>query len=64
LLVEDVLVPGPAVPGASAVPDVVYESGESSVPSDDERPLSYAPFYGIPYVPLPTVERHRTRVRS
>lgn len=59
-----VLVPGP---GAAAVPgqDASYESGEPSVaPSDDERPLSYVPFYGVPYVPLPTVGRHRIRVRS
>jgi hypothetical protein len=58
-----VLVPGPgaAAPGA----DAAYESGEPSVvAADDERPLSYVPFYGIPYVPLPTVDRHRIRVRS
>ncbi|MFF0002863.1 DMT family transporter [Streptomyces tibetensis] len=58
-----VLAPGPgaAAPGA----DAAYESGEPSVvAADDERPLSYVPFYGIPYVPLPTVDRHRIRVRS
>ncbi|MEU1102757.1 DMT family transporter [Streptomyces tibetensis] len=58
-----VLTPGPgaAAPGA----DAAYESGEPSVvTADDERPLSYVPFYGIPYVPLPTVDRHRIRVRS
>jgi hypothetical protein len=54
-------VPVPAVAGAGrgeteAGPDVAYESGE--------RPLSYAACYGIPYVPMPTVERHRTRIRS
>ncbi|MFF5955230.1 DMT family transporter [Streptomyces luteogriseus] len=66
-----VLVPGPgAVAAAAAVVASVeatsYESGEPSVvaASDDERPLSYVPFYGIPYVPLPTVDRHRMRVRS
>ncbi|MFJ8591651.1 DMT family transporter [Streptomyces sp. NPDC093598] len=66
-----VLVPGPdtaaAVPGAgAAVGDASYESGEPAVAvaSDDERPLSYVPFHGIPYVPLPTVDRHRMRVRS
>ncbi|MFC9684408.1 DMT family transporter [Streptomyces sp. NPDC056948] len=48
-----------------ASPDVPYESGEPPVSSDpDRRPLSYVPFYGIPYVPLPTVDRHRARVRS
>ncbi|MCX3291496.1 DMT family transporter [Streptomyces sp. NEAU-H22] len=66
-----VLAPGPgAVAAAAAVVASVeatsYESGEPSVvaASDDERPLSYVPFYGIPYVPLPTVDRHRMRVRS
>ncbi|MGK5697416.1 DMT family transporter [Streptomyces sp. URMC 128] len=54
-------VPVPAVAGAGtgepeAGPDVAYESGE--------RPLSYAACYGIPYVPMPTVDRHRTRIRS
>ncbi|MDQ1014574.1 DMT family transporter [Streptomyces afghaniensis] len=61
-------VPVPAVAGAGAGepeagPDVAYESGEPSVHSG-ERPLSYAACYGIPYVPMPTVDRHRTRIRS
>ncbi|MFF7722565.1 DMT family transporter [Streptomyces luteogriseus] len=66
-----VLVPGPGAVAAAAavvasVEATTYESGEPSVvaASDDERPLSYVPFYGIPYVPLPTVDRHRMRVRS
>ncbi|MGW6548243.1 DMT family transporter [Streptomyces massasporeus] len=65
------LAPGPdAVAAAAAVvasvADASYESGEPSVvaATDDQRPLSYVPFYGIPYVPLPTVDRHRMRVRS
>ncbi|MFJ8713814.1 DMT family transporter [Streptomyces violaceus] len=49
----------------TAPADIPYESGEPPVPSGfGERPLSYVPFHGIPYVPLPTVDRHRTRVRS
>ncbi|WDV56038.1 DMT family transporter [Streptomyces coeruleorubidus] len=66
----DVPVPVPTVALADAVvdepevdPDVTYESGEPSV-SSVERPLSYAAFYGIPYVAMPTVDRHRTRIRS
>ncbi|MFB6846446.1 DMT family transporter [Streptomyces sp. NPDC056373] len=66
-----VLVPGPdAVAAAAAVvasvADSSYESGEPSAVAvpDDERPLSYVPYYGIPYVPLPTVDRHRMRIRS
>jgi drug/metabolite transporter (DMT)-like permease len=57
----DVPVTVPAVAGAvageaGAGADVAYESGE--------RPLSYAAFYGIPYVAMPTVDRHRRRIRS
>jgi hypothetical protein len=44
-------------------PDATYESGEPPVSSGD-RPLSYAAFYGIPYVAMPTVDRHRMRIRS
>ncbi|WP_309097296.1 DMT family transporter [Streptomyces sp.] len=61
LVVEDVLVPGQA---AHAVPDGPYESGVPPVPAGDERPLSYVPFYGIPYVPMPALDRHRVRIRS
>ncbi|MEU9572537.1 DMT family transporter [Streptomyces massasporeus] len=68
---DAVLVPGPdAVATAAAVvasaAGASYESAQPSVAAatDDERPLSYVPFYGIPYVPLPTVDRHRMRVRS
>ncbi|MFF9803981.1 DMT family transporter [Streptomyces coeruleorubidus] len=63
---RDVPVPVPAVALADetdAGPDVTYESGEPSV-SSGERPLSYAAFYGIPYVAMPTVDRHRRRIRS
>ncbi|MFH8496336.1 DMT family transporter [Streptomyces coeruleorubidus] len=62
----DVPVPVPAVAAADGTdvgPDVTYESGEPSV-SSAERPLSYAAFYGIPYVAMPTVDRHRRRIRS
>ncbi|GAA4326934.1 hypothetical protein GCM10023086_54740 [Streptomyces venetus] len=61
---EPVSVPRPlAADGLRAGPDVTYESGEASADSD-ERVLSYVPFFGIPYVALPTVDRHRRRVRS
>ncbi|MEU6181474.1 DMT family transporter [Streptomyces coeruleorubidus] len=59
-----VLVPAVAVADEPDVaPDVTYESGQPSV-SSGERPLSYAAFYGIPYVAMPTVDRHRRRIRS
>ncbi|MGV9500004.1 DMT family transporter [Streptomyces sp. NPDC003642] len=61
VLVKDVLVPGPGAPG---VADGPYESGVPPVPAGDERPLSYVPFYGVPYVPMPTVDRHRVRIKS
>ncbi|MEU7719013.1 DMT family transporter [Streptomyces tibetensis] len=57
------LAPGPAAAAPGA--DTANESGEpSAVATEDVRPLSYITFYGIPYVPLPTVDRHRIRVRS
>lgn len=37
-----------------------------SAPQEDRdvpTPL-FGPFYGGPYVPMPVVDRHRTRVRS
>jgi hypothetical protein len=57
------------VPAAAVAdgPEVTYESGEPSVSaevSSGERPLSYVAFYGIPYVAMPTVDRHRRRIRS
>ncbi|MCF1648339.1 DMT family transporter [Streptomyces indiaensis] len=62
-----VRVPAPAavlVPGAAGATgtDADYGSGEPA--AADERPLPYVPFYDIPFVPLPTVDRHRIRVRS
>jgi hypothetical protein len=61
-----VLVPGPGTAAGADGADASYEGGESSVvaASDDDRPFSYVPFYGIPYVPLPVIDRHRMRVRS
>ncbi|WP_449343825.1 DMT family transporter [Streptomyces qaidamensis] len=61
-----VLVPGSGTAAAAGGTDASYEGGESSVvaASDDDRPFSYVPFYGIPYVPLPVIDRHRMRVRS
>ncbi|GGV58197.1 hypothetical protein GCM10010228_03620 [Streptomyces massasporeus] len=57
--------PGPETTAAAGA-ETPYENGESSVAaaSGDDRPLSYVPFYGIPYVPLPVIDRHRMRVRS
>ncbi|MEU3936425.1 DMT family transporter [Streptomyces sp. NPDC029044] len=71
----DVLTPEPTAAVPVAVPDtpaevllaeVAFGNGESSgaAASGDDRPFSYVPFYGIPYVPLPVIDRHRMRVRS
>ncbi|MFE6199785.1 DMT family transporter [Streptomyces sp. NPDC057838] len=65
--VPDALVPDVLVPAARVLPDGPYESGVPSVPghdTDGERPLSYLPFYNLPYVPLPALDRHRVRIRS
>jgi hypothetical protein len=61
-----VVSPGPGAAATAGGADVSYEGGESSVAaaSDDDRPFPYAPFYGIPYVPLSVIDRHRMRVRS
>ena len=48
------------VPANAAVPEPPQD------PPDEDPPLHYGPFYGIPYVaiPLPALDRHRTRVKS
>ncbi|MEU0075879.1 DMT family transporter [Streptomyces sp. NPDC006332] len=65
---QDVVVPVPAdVPEGVIIPAPAALSGgheepEPSVP-DDALEL-YGPFYGGPYVPLPVLDRRRTRVTS
>ncbi|MGW0822843.1 DMT family transporter [Streptomyces sp. NPDC002845] len=56
---EDAFVPAP-VPDM----DVAYGNGDRGRPSGDEPPPHYGPFYGGPYVPMPVVDRQRTRVNS
>ncbi|MGW0335635.1 DMT family transporter [Streptomyces sp. NPDC003011] len=53
---------GLVIPGPSSVPD----GGGRQEPSPPirEEVLFYGPFYGGPYVPLPLLDRHRTRVTS
>jgi drug/metabolite transporter (DMT)-like permease len=57
LAVEGVLIPSPA-----ASESAQEDRGPSS--SHDGPPNLYGPFYGGPYVPMPVLDRHRTRVRS
>jgi drug/metabolite transporter (DMT)-like permease len=52
---EDLLVPAQA-------PQSAYDDGEP--PASDAFPNLYGPFYGGPYVPMPVLDRHRTRVKS
>jgi len=54
---EGVIIPAPAAQGGGG-----HEDQEPSVP-DNARNL-YGPFYGGPYVPLPVLDRRRTRVTS
>lgn len=71
---------GVAEPVAAVIPaaellDVVAEqpaTAEVRVPAPRSAPQEdrdvptplFGPFYGGPYVPMPVVDRHRTRVRS
>ncbi|WP_152774743.1 DMT family transporter [Streptomyces spongiae] len=54
--VRDVLIPAPT----PAPQEAAYDGRGAS----DDPPYSYGPFYGGPYVPVPLVDRHRTRVKS
>lgn len=57
---EDILVPGP--PGPMTTVATVETASEDTEPPD-QVPY-YSPMYGGPYVPLPFVSHHRTRVKS
>ena len=61
---EKMLVPGPATPTAAeaALPDGT--SDELLETLGDEPPAYYGPFYGAAYIPVPVLDRHRTRVKS
>ncbi|KAF3468831.1 DMT family transporter [Streptomyces sp. Tu 3180] len=53
------------LPGDVRVPLPVPSPGTPDGPEPAPAPLvSYGPFYGGPYVPVPAVDRHRMRVRS
>ncbi|MCX5253818.1 DMT family transporter [Streptomyces canus] len=61
---EKMLVPGPATPTAAeaALPDGT--SDELLETLGDEPPAYYGPFYGAAYIPVPVLDRHRSRVKS
>ncbi|MFG2550329.1 DMT family transporter [Streptomyces sp. NPDC048581] len=54
--IDDILIP-------AQVADSAYGDGEPPHP-DSAPPNLYGPFYGGPYVPMPVLDRHRTRVKS
>ncbi|NKQ24112.1 DMT family transporter [Streptomyces galbus] len=53
------------VPEQPAAAEVLVPAPRSAPQEDRDVPTPFVgPFYGGPYVPLPAVDRHRTRVRS
>ena len=56
---EELLVPAPAAPAA-----LTDGPSEKHPASGAEPPAYYGPFYGAAYIPVPVLDRHRTRVRS
>ncbi|MFE2214363.1 DMT family transporter [Streptomyces canus] len=61
---EEMFVPAPASPTApeAALPDAT--SDELLEKLGDEPPAYYGPFYGAAYIPVPVLDRHRSRVKS
>ncbi|NUS87811.1 MAG: hypothetical protein HOY75_35180, partial [Streptomyces sp.] len=49
---------------AAAPAGEAYAAPEPAVPAAEDRIVSYGPFYGGPYVPLPVLGRRRVRIRS
>ncbi|MFJ9102128.1 DMT family transporter [Streptomyces sp. NPDC102405] len=62
---EELFVPGPAT---ATVPEAALPDGTSDdellEKLGDEPPAYYGPFYGAAYIPVPVLDRHRTRVKS
>ncbi|MEU6105645.1 hypothetical protein ABZ841_33630, partial [Streptomyces flaveolus] len=59
-----VFLPGPAPVPAAAPAGEAYAAPEPAVSAAEDRIVSYGPFYGGPYVPLPVLDRRRVRIRS
>ncbi|MEU9592992.1 DMT family transporter [Streptomyces sp. NPDC048193] len=61
-----VFLPGPAqVPAPVTAPAAeTYAAPEPAEPAAEDLIVSYGPFYGSPYVPLPVLDRRRVRIRS
>ncbi|MET7686791.1 DMT family transporter [Streptomyces sp. NPDC005483] len=66
---EELLLPAPASPSSSATSEAAPGDDSSGrldqLPNQgDEPPAYYGPFYGAAYIPMPVLDRHRTRVKS
>ncbi|MDL5205133.1 DMT family transporter [Streptomyces sp. ALI-76-A] len=61
---QRLLVPPLTAPAGVIIPAPSAPDGGQEEPSIGEDVLYYGPFYGGPYVPLPLLDRHRTRVKS
>ncbi|MFG2726004.1 DMT family transporter [Streptomyces canus] len=61
---EEMLVPAPASPAAPEAARPAGTSDELLEKLGDEPPAYYGPFYGAAYIPVPVLNRHRTRVKS
>jgi uncharacterized membrane protein len=59
-----VFLPGPAPVPAAAPAGEACAAPEPAEPAAEDRIVSYGPFYGGPYVPLPVLDRRRVRIRS
>ncbi|MFL5997030.1 MAG: DMT family transporter [Streptomyces sp.] len=61
---EEMFVPAPASPTAPEAARPDGASDELLENLGDEPPAYYGPFYGAAYIPVPVLDRHRTRVKS
>jgi hypothetical protein len=57
---EELLVPAPALPDTTPT----GTSSEELPDPGGEPPAYYGPFYGAAYIPMPVLDRQRTRVKS
>ncbi|WP_020116886.1 DMT family transporter [Streptomyces canus] len=61
---EELLVPAPATPEAVPGHGPAARPSDEFLPPGDEPPAYYGPFYGAAYIPMPVLDRHRSRVKS
>lgn len=61
---EELFVPAPTAPAGAEAARPDGTSDELLEHLGDEPPAYYGPFYGAAYIPVPVLDRHRTRVKS